>query len=226
MHLKESTTSPIVEQCFRTIANLAVDDRCRKVLGRNGACHAVSVWIRHHYSAILYKSESGYQHQCIDGLDDDELSLNSGITASNQSTSLYGVNLELLFEPVSGELFLDLIISHISSKFYNVNFHFVTFAANLMELACIALYNLCCDCKENKLVFAKLKVHTILNKIIRDNYHQNIHSPLRGADKKNEMVTPSLSYDGLIALMRKTYILVKSSLVIDKRDTTSKHFYA
>ena len=90
----------------------------------------------------------------FESMDDDEITVNTSLTASKTNSSLPGkgssMDVVKLFDPES---------------------------ANMLELACIAISNMSCNSNENKLCFMKFKVHSILRIIVRNDYHQAIHAP-------------------------------------------------
>ena len=191
---QQSTVSYTLEQTFRVIANLAVDDSCRNLLGVSGTCEAISTWARQHYSNACSKTNNNKSWSASENnnfksnfsmLDDDELSLNSIFAKSSKSFSSVSDNINRLLDQNS---------------------------AVLLELACTAIYNLSCNSQSNKFIFSKFKIHTILRIILRDDYHQQVFSPIKTADLNASQDT-YVKLDQLISLLRSTYNIIKSGSI-------------
>ena len=80
VHTRQSTVTFVLRQCFKALATLAVDESCRTLLGRSGACEALAQWLRQHYFFVSRGTSSG---QTL-SMDDDELSLNLSSTTTGR----------------------------------------------------------------------------------------------------------------------------------------------
>ena len=85
----------------------------------------------------------------------------------------------------------------------------------LLEQCSIAITNLACNNRENKLLLLNLKIHILLSKIMRDEYHFNVQ--IAKADKMNKNILRQQDNDGIISQMRKAYLSVHNVMKIDPK---------
>jgi hypothetical protein len=189
--VQKSTVSSTLEQCLKAIGNLALDDKCRASLGNTGACVALSLWLRHHYSIACSKdpkatwSSGDFSKVQVLTMDEDEMTVNSTVSLRNIASS-------------------DIINSRI----------FEAGAANILEAACSAITNLACNAPEHKACFVQYKVHSIIRMIIKTAYHQklsNVQSNRTADDYPSTTLSIPKKFEPLISLLRSTYNIVKAS---------------
>lgn len=186
VHTRQSTVTFVLGQCFKALATLAVDESCRTLLGRSGACEALAQWLRQHYFFVSRGTSSG---QTL-SMDDDELSLNLSSTTT-------------------GRVMKDALVASTETKAsYEVSIY-------LLEQCSIAITNLACNNRENKLLLLNLKIHILLSKIMRDEYHSNVQ--IAKADKMNKNILRQQDNDGIISQMRKAYLSVHNVMKIDPK---------
>lgn len=200
--VQKSTVSSTLEQCLKAIGNLALDDKCRASLGSTGACVALSLWLRHHYSIACSKdptatwSSGDFSKVQVLTMDEDEMTVNSTVSLRNIASS-------------------DIINSRI----------FEAGAANTLEAACTAITNLACNTPEHKACFVQYKVHSIIRMIIKTAYHQklsNVQSSRTADDHLSMTLSIPKKFEPLISLLRSTYNIVKSSGSINSEQSGSE----